>query len=127
MEDEGALSIESLGMTVRTGSLFGPVARGDDEHVETLASSVGGRVERIVSHGHVSPPGFWYDQDQQEWALVAQGTAELEIEDERGERGRVRLAAGDWILIPAHVRHRVTYTSDDPPCVWAAAFLPPCS
>jgi len=25
------------------------------------------KIERIVSKGHASPEGFWYDQDQNEW------------------------------------------------------------
>ena len=113
---------------VRTGSLLAPVERKPEEFVEVLAAGPSpdeARVERIVSHGHVSPEGFWFDQDQQEWAAVLQGEAELEFEDgPNGRRESLRLLAGDWVLIPAHARHRVTYTSADPPCVWAAVFLP---
>ena len=32
------------------------------ELTETLVQTKGVRIERIVSHGHASPDGFWYDQ-----------------------------------------------------------------
>jgi len=35
-------------------------------------------MERIVSHGHVSPEGFWFDQDQHEWVIVLKGAAKLD-------------------------------------------------
>jgi cupin 2 domain-containing protein len=34
------------------------------ELVEILVQSKHVRIERIVSTGHCSPPGFWYDQDE---------------------------------------------------------------
>jgi cupin 2 domain-containing protein len=39
------------------------------------------RIERIVSHGHASPPGFWYDQEEAEWVLVLKGKALLSHDD----------------------------------------------
>lgn len=36
-------------------------------------------IERIVSRGHSSPPGFWYDQDFDEWVLVLRGAAQLRL------------------------------------------------
>ena len=86
--------------------------------MEVLASGGEARVERIVSEGHTSPEGFWYDQDEWEWVAVLQGSAELEFEG----HGCVGLFAGEWVLIPAHERHRVTRTSTAPQCVWLAVF-----
>ena len=108
---------------IKTGDLFAPVMFGQDgpraeEFFETLAAGGGVRVERIVSEGHVSPDGFWYDQDEWEWVAVLQGSAELEFEG----RGSVSLRAGQWVLIPAHARHRVAATSTTPQCVWLAVF-----
>jgi len=40
------------------------------ELTETLVQAKNVRIERIVSHGHASPAGFWYDQDENEWVLV---------------------------------------------------------
>ncbi len=76
------------------------------------------RIEQIISTGQVSPDGFWYDQSEQEWVLLLQGTARLEFVD-----GKIRqLNAGEHLLIPAHVRHRIVYTSIQPPCIWLCVF-----
>ena len=95
-------------------------ARGDEEVFETLLARPGLRVERIVSTGQASPPGFWYDQDEDEWVAVLQGGAELRFDDEPAPR---RLAAGDHLLIPAHRRHRVEGTHN--PTIWLAVHLAP--
>ena len=52
------------------------------------------RIERIVSHGQASEPGFWYDQDENEWVLVVRGAACLEIEG----HGELTLGPGDCVL-----------------------------
>lgn len=75
------------------------------------------RIERIVSHGHMSPEGFWYDQDEHEWVMVLRGAAKLQIEDDL-----IELKPGDYINIPAHRRHRVEWTTPDKPTVWLAVF-----
>lgn len=79
----------------------------------------GVRIERIVSAGQVTPADAPYDQPHDEWVLLLAGTARLWVEGP-GERG---LTAGDALLIPAHVRHRVTWTSVEPPAVWLAVHL----
>ncbi len=90
---------------------------GGEEHFETLAGSAGVRVERIVSHGHRTPAGQWYDQHEDEWVCLLQGRAELHFDDGTS----LALEAGDWLLIPAHRRHRVAATSS--PAVWLAVFM----
>ena len=72
------------------------------------------RIERIVSNGQASPPGFWYDQPHDEWVLLVAGGARLEIE---GEAER-ELAPGDYLLLPAHCRHRVAWTDPDRETIW---------
>lgn len=89
-----------------------------EELVTILGASRGVRIERIVSRGHVSPRGFWYDQDEDEFVLVVQGGAKLEI----AEHGELSLGAGDWVDIPAHTRHRVIWTDPDGDTVWLAVF-----
>ena len=80
------------------------------------------RIERIVSQGHCSADGFWYDQDENEWVMVVQGHATLEYE----ETGHVvEMKAGDWVDIPAHCRHRVAWTDPDQPTIWLAVFYRP--
>ena len=89
-----------------------------DELVTVLADNANVRIERIVSTGHVSPEGFWYDQDEHEWVIVLKGEATVAFDN--GEA--LRMLPGDHILIPAHRRHRVEWTSPDEPTVWLAVF-----
>jgi cupin 2 domain-containing protein len=77
------------------------------------------RIERIVSRGEASPPGFWYDQDEDEWVLVLRGRAGLEIE---GREGVHEMGPGDYVDLPAHCRHRVAWTAEGEPTVWLAVF-----
>lgn len=88
-----------------------------DELFTTLLEADNLRIERIVSHGHSSPDGFWYDQDQHEWVLVLQGAARLSMEGDIRE-----LKTGDYINIPAHQKHRVEWTTPDETTVWLAVF-----
>ena len=88
-----------------------------DELSEPLVITPHLRIERVVSTGQASPPGFWYDQDWAEWVLVLSGAAGLEFEGEAAPRA---LGAGDCVLIPAHARHRVAWTDAAGPTVWLA-------
>ena len=89
-----------------------------EELVEILVEKPRVRIERIVSTGHVSPDGFEYDQEEDEWVIVLKGEAEVAFDD--GES--VRMRPGDHILIPAHRKHRVAWTSPGEPTVWLAVF-----
>jgi cupin 2 domain-containing protein len=77
------------------------------------------RIERIVSFGHASPRGFWYDQDSHEWILLVQGAARLRFED---VTDTVELTPGSHINIAAHRRHRVEWTDPSTPTVWLAVY-----
>jgi cupin 2 domain-containing protein len=105
-------------VTNATGNLFAdlPAARADEEFTELL-SAPNVHIERIVSLGHASPPGFWYDQDWAEWVLLIAGEAELELEGEAAPR---KLKPGDHLRIPAHARHRVARTHGQQPTIWLA-------
>ena len=108
-------------MADERGNLFDRIPDSlPEELVEVLVATPTTRVERIVSQGHVTPADAWYDQDDDELVVVVQGAAELEI---AGRDERVRLARGDWLLLPAHLRHRVTWTDPDGDTVWLAVFL----
>jgi cupin 2 domain-containing protein len=94
-----------------------------EELIETIYSNDSNqsiRIERIVSAGQSSPEGFWYDQAEDEWVLLAAGEARLAFDDGSAD---ISLKAGDHIMIPAHRRHRVEYTSAAPPCVWICVFI----
>lgn len=93
-------------------------AASTDEHFQTLLARPGVRLERIVSDGQISPPGFWYAQDDDEWIIVLKGEGTVEYEDGQ----QFALTAGDSLLIPAHCRHRVAYTAVR--TVWLALFCP---
>ena len=71
--------------------------------VETLLGGGVFRLERIVSHGHASPEGFWYDQAEHEWVVVLAGAARLRFEGEEP----LELGAGSCVNVPARRRHRV--------------------
>jgi cupin 2 domain-containing protein len=86
------------------------------ELVEALVNSANVRIERIVSRGHNSPEGFWYDQPTHEWVLVVQGAARLRFEDGR----TLEMKSGDYVNIPARARHRVEWTDDTQPTIWLA-------
>lgn len=86
----------------------------DREHIRLLLANDALRIEQIVSHGHASPAGFWYDQPDSEWVMLVQGSATLSIEGEED----LNLVAGDYLLIPAHQRHRVASISLD--ALWLA-------
>jgi cupin 2 domain-containing protein len=86
-----------------------------EELIETILEKPNVRIERIVSHGHASPEGFWFDQDQHEFVVLMQGAARLRFEDEV-----IEMKPGSCINIPAHRRHRVEWTSPDEPSIWLA-------
>jgi cupin 2 domain-containing protein len=108
---------------VRRGNLLTglPVSQ-PEEQVERLAAGPNMHIERIVSTGQASPPGFWYDQSDDEFVVLIAGAARL-----RFEAGDVSLdlTPGDWVEIPAHERHRVEWTQAEPPTVWLAIHIPP--
>ena len=101
------------------GKLFETFPPAKDEIVTELLRRPGVKIERIVSTGQVSPPGFWYDQPQDEWVLVLRGRAGLLVE---GEAERT-LEAGGFAFLPARCRHRVTWTARDEPTVWLAVHM----
>ncbi|HLS97526.1 MAG: cupin domain-containing protein [Porticoccaceae bacterium] len=104
-----------------TTNLFANIpAALPDELLETLAEGHNVRVERIVSRGHCTPQGQWYDQDEHEWVLLVSGAATLAID---GEVNLVHLGPGDHILLPAHRRHRVLWTDPATDTVWVAVFF----
>lgn len=95
----------------------GLIAATDNEWIETLLQTETFRLERIVSHGQTSPDDFWYDQEHPEWVMLLSGGARLLFGDQHEE---IELRPGDYLVIPAHRKHRVTWTDPDQPSVWLA-------
>ena len=98
-------------------SIFAVGGGGGEEAVLRLCEGDQFRLEQIVSFGAASAPGCWYDQEWSEWVVLLRGTAALEFGD-----GTLTLGAGDFLQIPAHLRHRVARTSAD--AVWIAVHYP---
>ena len=86
------------------------------EKFEQIVSGKNIQIERIISTGQITPSGQWHDQELDEWVILIQGEAELSYADDT----RIKLKAGDYLLIPAHTKHRVEYTSIEPACIWLA-------
>lgn len=89
----------------------------ENECFESLIQTREVKIERIISLGHASPEGYWYDQQQNEWVLVIKGRARLHFE---GSDTMISLEAGDYINIPSHRRHRVEWTDPAEETIWLA-------
>jgi hypothetical protein len=69
MAVSGRLKAEArfLRHTMMSDNLFGNIpSELPEELIEVLSQSDKVRIERIVSRGHSSPDGLWYDQDLNE-------------------------------------------------------------
>jgi len=85
------------------------------ELVTILIENKNIRIERIISAGQVSD---WYDQTQTEFVVLLDGNAVIEFENGRN----AAMSKGDALLIDPHERHRVSFTSVHPLCVWLCIF-----
>lgn len=99
-------------------SLLVSAGTSKEEVIAPLFQGESFRAEHIASFGVASSPGFWYDQDLPEWVALLQGTASIEF-----EAGTLHLKAGDYLVIPAHLKHRVPATSSD--ASWLAIHFEP--
>ncbi|MDR5759636.1 cupin domain-containing protein [Caballeronia sp. LZ035] len=108
-------------MQISSGNLFSVQTQRSsmEEQVDALANAPGVTVERIVSMGHASPEGFWYDDPRAEWVVLLSGAAVLEFEADASRR---HLRPGDYVLIEPHCRHRVAWTHESEPSVWLAVY-----
>jgi len=105
-------------MTIKVKNIFRALPElSKPEEVSNLLETPTTKIERIVSQAYSSPPGFWYDQDDDEWVMVLRGEATLEFEG--GEL--VLMKEGDHVTIPRHVRHRVEQTAAQ--TLWLAVHI----
>jgi len=86
-----------------------------EEQTTILAESSRVRIERIISTGQTSG---WYDQAETEFVALLEGSSVIDFENGRS----VAMSKGDTIVIEPHERHRVSFTSNEPPCVWLCVF-----
>jgi len=108
-------------MQITNGNIFANIPRQlPEELFESILKRDHVRIERIISRGHVTPANQWYDQDVDEWVMLVQGQARI-VYEEGNET--IHLTSGDFLLIPAHTRHRVDWTMPDLDTIWLAIHL----
>jgi len=78
------------------------------------------RIERIMSSGQVSPEGFWYDQNENEWLILLSGAAEITLQS---PAKIIKLKSGESYFIAAHLKHRISWTHPEAPTLWLAVFF----
>lgn len=101
----------------------------NEEIVEILEKNENIKIEKIISTGQTTD---WMIQDEDEFVFLVQGNAEIEfeIEDKSVEFQniknkkikKVKLTKGDTIIIKSGEKHRVSYTSIEPYCIWFCVF-----
>src|SRR3954470_15968012 len=85
------------------GRLAGPAtAPASGEQTVELARVRNAMIEEIVS-GTVDA-AVEYRQEHDKWVVVISGNAVLDVDGET-----VELSRGDWLLLPAGMRHRVLH------------------
>jgi len=102
---------------MQTGNLFtdaAPPQKG--ERFDTILSHKNLVVERIVNSASITP--LEYVQLQDEWVLLVQGEAVLQVAGQS-----VSLKSGDYLFLPAGVPHTVERTSEG--AMWLAVHLYP--
>jgi cupin 2 domain-containing protein len=87
-----------------------------DESFEDIISKDGLKIEKIISYGHITEEFQWYDQDHDEWVILLKGEATLSFENENA----IELSLGEYINIPAHKKHRVSWTLPNKETIWLA-------
>lgn len=106
---------------IASGSLLDGVAGAAAAEVCTdILSLPRIRIERIVSIGQATPAGEWLEQNWTEWVVLVAGSAAIGLEDEA--RPHV-LAPGDWLTLPAGLRHRVEWTDPTRQTIWLAVHV----
>jgi len=88
----------------------------EEEIFETLIQSKNVKIERIISKGHQSPESGWHDENQNEWVILLKGKAVISYESGEQEK----LVEGSFTNIPAHTKHRVSWTKPNTETVWLA-------
>lgn len=79
-------------------------APAEGERVTPLIELPGIAIEQILSGS--LPREVSFVQDHDEWVLVLDGHARLRVEEEE-----IKLASGEWLLLPAGCAHTVIATA----------------
>jgi cupin 2 domain-containing protein len=98
-------------------NIFANLVKNKDKEIfQEILSKNNIKIERIISHGQSSPKEGWYDQEGDEWVMVLKGKAVLSFK----ESDDVVLESGEYINIPAHTKHKVSWTAPDEETIWLA-------
>ena len=107
----------------KNGNLFSGIPNGIKEEVfETLLRMDSFSLERIISHGQVTPQGQWLKQEANEWVVLLSGSAKIVFEDREDV---LIMKPGDYVHVPAQRRHRVEWTDSEQTTVWLALHYKP--
>lgn len=102
---------------MKGGNLYADVLTPTQgERFETLLQHKNLVIERIISSAATKPTAFVQEQD--EWVLLVQGTAVLDIDG-----AAKSLKAGDYVFLPANTPHAVKQVSEG--ALWLAVHLHP--
>ena len=103
-----------------------------EEVVRILTENENVKIEKIISTGQTTD---WQELDKNEFVILVQGNAEIEyfknndykkniMKNQRNTNNKkLQLVRGDTVLINKGERHRVSYTSKEPCCVWICIFF----
>ena len=111
----------------------------NEEIIKILFKNENVKIEKIISTGQTTD---WQESNKNEFVILIQGNAEIEYygnrmcEDKNFKTNenimknlkntndmKLQLGKGDIILIKKGERHRVSYTSKNPCCVWICIFF----
>jgi len=102
---------------IHGGNLYGDaLTPAQGERFEPLLQHKNLVIERIISSAATKPTTFVQEQD--EWVLLVQGTAILDIDGTAKS-----LKAGDYVFLPAKTPHTVKQASAS--ALWLAVHLHP--
>ena len=104
------------------------------EVVKILTENENVKIEKIISTGQVTG---WQESDKNEFVILVQGNAEIEYYENKNLKTneniiknqkntndmKLQLGKGDTVLIRKGERHRVSYTSKNPCCIWICIFF----
>jgi len=102
---------------MKSSNIFANIASSvNGEVFEDIISKENIQIQRIISSPNSGDTSKWYDQDTDEWVIVLQGSAIITFEN----KDKTHLNAGDYLNIPAHTKHQVSWTTPDEKTIWIA-------
>jgi len=95
-------------------NFFTDLPISNNEVTEDILKNSKFKIERIISRGHITAEGEWYDQETDEWVMLLTGSSIIKFDDNI----EIKMEPGDFLNIPAHKKHRVIYTDNQTESIW---------